>query len=149
MDGAKPALDDVTAAAVKQVEAAKSFTAKTDLVEHFGEDRVTETAPDEHGRTQYTIDLKTWREVQEFDEMDQPRARLETAAAQAAFAKIPVVLLRSDAGREWEVPEAIAKTLCDSEMGKALGVREVVRRRTFATYEVSGGRVRRVQNARG
>lgn len=123
--------------AIQQVEAAKSFTAKKDLIEHFGADRYREK-PDGG----WSIHLKTWKEIHEFDEMDRPRARLETEQAHKAYARIPVVTLLANTGRRWEVPEAIAEQLCNSEMGRALEVRQVPKSRRGALYSADGTRIR-------
>lgn len=132
-----PEIDD----AVEQVEAAKSFTAKPDLVRHFGEERLHERPGGG-----WDIHLRTWREVQEFDEMDRPRARLETEQARRAFAKVPCVLLRASNGKTWEVPEVLSKNLCESPMGIALGVREVPRTRKVRLYARDAtGRAERVR----
>jgi hypothetical protein len=125
--------------AIAQVEAASSFTPKKELVSHFGEERL-ETKPD----GTWNIHLKTPKELAEFDEMDRPRARLETRQAQEAFARVPVVLLRASNGKTWEVPELVADELCQSPMGIALGVRIVPRlRKKHGLYAVGPNGVRR------
>lgn len=126
--------------AIQQVEAAQSFTAKRDLVEHFGEDRLKQPVAD----GPYEIHLRTARELAEFDEMDRPRARLETRQANEAFARVPVVLLRASNGKTWEVPELVADELCKSPMGVALGVRIVPRlHKKHGLYAVGPDGVRR------
>jgi len=126
--------------AIKQVEAAKSNTAFPVLVEHFGEDRVTRT---ETGG--YDIELKSGRELQEFDEMDRPRKRLETEAARSYYATLPTVLIRASSGWTKEVPEEMVQEICESPMGKALGVKQVPRTRRRALYRVTGGRTEQVR----
>lgn len=131
-------------AAAKQVEAAKSFTPKADLVRHFGEESLTETAPDEFGRTSWQIKLTDPKKLQEFDEMDRPRARLETQAAREAFARVEMVRLRSDAGRVWEVPEAIADDLLRSPLARALGVKKIpFLKKQYGLYAVGPNGVRK------
>lgn len=91
-------------AAEKLTEAAWANTSKAAVVERFGADRLQEF-PD--GGWQVRLD--NWNEVDQFDEMDRPRQRLEVEQGFRAHARIPDVRLRDRDGREHLVAETVAE----------------------------------------
>lgn len=108
----------------KMDQAAQSNTSKAALVEKYGEDRLTE-----HPDGTWEIKLNGWKEVDEFDEMDAPRQRLECENADRRNAVTGMVTLRNSEGFEASIPESIADSVAlDAEMA-GLQIHRVARRR--------------------
>jgi NADPH:quinone reductase-like Zn-dependent oxidoreductase len=88
------------------VEAAMRNTTKEALVREFGENRLIE-----HADGQWEVKLKTVRETQKFDEMDQERKRATVARSIKASerAQGTHVTIRGADGNKKKVPEKYAE----------------------------------------